>query len=684
MIKFIFSILRPNCTSSHKLIMKIRHLSLRTKLILSFIGVIFFGAILTMIFGSRLVRGAIIDEAQEKVKYDLSSAWMVFNEKLNHIGDIISFTAEREGIQDAIVNKKNNILLRYLSRVRMQRGLDVLTLTDSTGRVIVRTRNPEIKDDDQSQDEIIKKALDGGDFASPQIVTHEELIKEGRELADRAYMEFVPTPKASPRPEDKEINGMMLKAASSVEDDNGNLLGVLYGGILINRDFTIVDRVKELVYKDMKYKGREIGTATIFQHDLRISTNVRNENRQRAIGTRVSDEVNKAVLERGEAWIDRAFVVNDWYITAYEPIKNIDEKIIGILYVGMLERPYIDTTKRVIMAFAVIAILCVFLLLGILIFSTTRIIKPLQKMVLATQKIAKGDLTHKLHVKSKDEIGALAESFDKMTGELRMANQKLIEWGKTLEKKVDERTNEIREMQAHLIQQEKLASLGKLAAGVAHEINNPLGGILIYSHLVLEEMKKEDPHYDNLAKIVKETTRCKDIVKGLLQFARPNEPEAIQININATLDETLSLLESQSIFQNITIKKQFSGNLPPVVADSAQLQQVFMNIVLNGAEAMDGNGKFTIKTSLGGDKKNIHIEFADTGHGIKEEDKKGLFEPFFTTKEVGKGTGLGLAISYSIIQKHEGTIKVKSQVGKGSTFTVIIPVKREIEHDENG
>jgi len=637
-----------------------------------------------MIFGSRLVRGAIIDEAQEKVKYDLSSAWMVFNEKLNHIGDIISFTAEREGIQDAIVNKKNNILLRYLSRVRMQRGLDVLTLTDSTGRVIVRTRNPEIKDDDQSQDEIIKKALDGGDFASPQIVTHEELIKEGRELADRAYMEFVPTPKASPRPEDKEINGMMLKAASSVEDDNGNLLGVLYGGILINRDFTIVDRVKELVYKDMKYKGREIGTATIFQHDLRISTNVRNENRQRAIGTRVSDEVNKAVLERGEAWIDRAFVVNDWYITAYEPIKNIDEKIIGILYVGMLERPYIDTTKRVIMAFAVIAILCVFLLLGILIFSTTRIIKPLQKMVLATQKIAKGDLTHKLHVKSKDEIGALAESFDKMTGELRMANQKLIEWGKTLEKKVDERTNEIREMQAHLIQQEKLASLGKLAAGVAHEINNPLGGILIYSHLVLEEMKKEDPHYDNLAKIVKETTRCKDIVKGLLQFARPNEPEAIQININATLDETLSLLESQSIFQNITIKKQFSGNLPPVVADSAQLQQVFMNIVLNGAEAMDGNGKFTIKTSLGGDKKNIHIEFADTGHGIKEEDKKGLFEPFFTTKEVGKGTGLGLAISYSIIQKHEGTIKVKSQVGKGSTFTVIIPVKREIEHDENG
>lgn len=681
MIKFIFSILRLNYTSSNKSIMKIRPLSLRTKLILSFIGVIFFGAILTMVFGSRLVRGAIIDEAQEKVKYDLSSAWMVFNEKLNHIGDIISFTAERESIQDAIVYKDNNILLRYLSRVRIQRGLDVLTLTDSTGRVIVRTRNPEIKDDDQSQDEIIKKALDGGNFASPQIVTREELLKEGRELVDRAYMEFVPTPKALPIPEDKEVNGMMLKAASSVEDDNGNLLGVLYGGILINRDYTIVDRVKELVYKDMKYKGREIGTATIFQHDLRISTNVRNENRQRAIGTRVSDEVRKAVLERGEAWIDRAFVVNDWYITAYEPIKNIDKKIIGILYVGMLERPYIDTTKRVIMAFAVIAILCVFLLLVILIFSTTRIIKPLQKMVLATQKIAKGDLTHKLHVKSKDEIGALAESFDKMTKELKMANQKLIEWGKTLEKKVEERTNEIREMQTHLIQQEKLASLGKLAAGIAHEINNPLGGILIYGHLLLEEMKKEDPHYDNLAKIVKETTRCKDIVKGLLQFARPKEPDVTQIDVNATLDNALSLLESQAIFQNITIKRQYQDDLPPVVADRSQLQQVFINIILNAADAMNGKGTLTLKTAISEREPFINISISDTGHGIEKGDKSRLFEPFFTTKEVGAGTGLGLSICYSLIQKHKGTIKVESEVGKGSTFTVKLPLMKDIKNE---
>ena len=663
--------------------MKIRPLSLRTKLILSFIGVIFLGAILTMIFGSRLVRGTIIDEAQNKVKHDLSSAWMVFNNKLDDIGNIVSFSAEREGIKDFIAVKNYNLLFRYLNRVRLQRGLDVLTLTDNSGKVIVRTRNPEVVGDDQSQDEIVKEALAIGNFAFPSIISREELLKEGQDLADQAYIEFVPTPKAAVRPEEKEVNGMMLKAASSVVDEQGNLLGVLYGGILINRNFEIVDRVKELVYKDETYKGREIGTATIFQHDLRISTNVINQRGERAIGTRVSKEVNTAVLERGEAWIDRAFVVNDWYITAYEPIKNAHDRIIGILYVGMLERPYIDTTRRVIFGFAVIAVLCVLTLLIILYFSTTQTINPLQKMVVATQKIAQGDLTHKLEVKSRDEIGALAQSFNRMTDELRSANQKLIEWGKTLEKKVEERTEEIRKMQNHLVQQEKLASLGKLAAGIAHEINNPLGGILIYSHLLLEDMTEKNALYENLNKIVKETTRCKDIVKGLLQFARPKDPEMIRSDINEILEESLSLMESQALFQNINLKKKYSSDLPKIVADSAQLQQVFMNIILNAAEAMDGKGTLLIKTFLNEDEEHINIEFTDTGHGIKEEDKMRLFEPFFSTKIVGKGTGLGLAISYSIIQKHKGSIKVRSREEEGSTFTVILPVKRDPKHDKS-
>jgi two-component system NtrC family sensor kinase len=661
--------------------MKFPSLSLRTKLILSFLVVIIIGGVLTLSFGYRLVKNTIISQAQAKVRHDLASAWMVFNEKLNSVKEIVNLTAARESLHEALRNNQKDILLRYLSRVREDYGLDILTLTDKKGKVIIRTRNPDVVGDDQSQDEIIKRVLKEDLLAYPQIVPHEELLREGEDLAEQAYMEFIETLKAAPRPENKETSGLMLKAASSVVDENNTLLGILYGGILLNRNYEIVDRVKEIVYKEEKYKGREIGTATIFQHDLRISTNVKNARGERAIGTRVSKEVNQAVLEEGKAWIDRAFVVNDWYITAYEPIKNIEDDTIGILYVGMLEKPYIDTTNRVMSTFIFMALLFVVLLLVILYFSTTQIINPLQKMVVATKEIAKGDLSHRVEVQSMDEIGKLADSFNQMTENLKVANQKLIEWGRTLEKKVEERTKELTEIQDHLFQSEKLASLGKLAAGIAHEINNPLGGILIYSHLLLEDAPKKSPYHENLKKIVKETSRCKDIVKGLLEFARPKEPEASLININDIVENSLALMERQALFQNIKIKKSFTPNIPKIIADSAQLQQVFMNIILNAAEAMDENGTLTLNTSLDGDKKYIKVKFSDTGHGIKKEDKKRLFEPFFTTKEVGKGTGLGLAISYSIIQKHKGTIDVESRVGKGSTFTVKLPVKRKREND---
>ena len=636
---------------------------------------------MSLSFGSRLVKNTIIHQAQAKVEHDLAAAWMVFNEKLNDIKEIVSLTAAREGIQEDIKSKSLRILQKKLNRVREEYGLDILTLTDNKGKVIIRTRNPGVVGDDQSQDEIISLAPKKDVLAYPQIVPREELFKEGEGLAEQAYMEFIDTPKAAPRPENKETNGMMLKAAASVKDEEGKLLGILYGGILLNRSYEIVDRVKEIVYKGEIYKGREKGTATIFQHDLRISTNVKNEKGERAIGTRVSKEVSNAVLVEGKPWIDRAFVVNDWYITAYESIKNIDDKIIGILYVGMLEKPYIDTTNRVMSTFIIIAFLCVVFLLVILYFSTTRITNPLQKMVVATQIISKGDLAHRVKVNSRDEIGYLADSFNLMTANLETANEKLIEWGKTLEKKVEERTKELREMQSHLIQSEKLASLGKLAAGIAHEINNPLGGILIYSNLLLEDTDKNSPHYENLKKIVKETSRCKDIVKGLLEFARPKEPEASLIGVNKILESSLAIMEKQALFQNISIKKTFESDMPKIIADSAQLQQVFMNIILNAAEAMAGNGTLTLSTSLNPDNTYIEVKFSDTGHGIKEEDKKRLFEPFYSSKEVGKGTGLGLAISYSIIQQHNGTIEVKSQVGKGSTFTVKLPVIEEHDHD---
>ena len=229
---------------------------------------------------------------------------------------------------------------------------------------------------------------------------------------------------------------------------------------------------------------------------------------------------------------------------------------------------------------------------------------------------------------------------------------------------------ELEQAQTQLIRTEKLASIGQLAAGVAHEINNPLGTILIYSHLIQKSLEPDDPKREDIALVISEANRAKDIVQGLLSFAREKKLRASEVNVNDILEEVLSLVVNQSLFHNIKIKKSFDQGPQTIVADETQLKQVFLNIILNAAQAMEGNGKLTISTTF--DKKQIKIKIADTGPGIPPEVMGKLFSPFFTTKE--KGTGLGLAISYGIIERHQGKIDVETDLGKGSTFVITLPV----------
>lgn len=227
-----------------------------------------------------------------------------------------------------------------------------------------------------------------------------------------------------------------------------------------------------------------------------------------------------------------------------------------------------------------------------------------------------------------------------------------------------------------LVQSDKLASVGRLAAGVAHEINNPLGGITMYSHLALEDLTEDSPAFFNLQKIISQTERCKKIVKGLLDFSRQHEPEIKTINLNDIINEILSLVETQSLFQNIEVNKLLDESIPSIMGDRSQLQQVFMNLALNAAEAMEGGGKLTVESFLI-DDNSIEIKFTDTGCGIPPENMGKIFEPFFTTKSEINGTGLGLAVSHGIITKHQGTISVESKVGVGTTFKIKLPGKTQ-------
>ncbi len=237
----------------------------------------------------------------------------------------------------------------------------------------------------------------------------------------------------------------------------------------------------------------------------------------------------------------------------------------------------------------------------------------------------------------------------------------------------------LQETHLQLVSSEKMASLGKLAAGIAHEINNPLGGILIYSSLMMEDLPQEDPRRGDLVRIVQEAGRCKEIVKSLLEFARQSEPKMEPTDINRAINDGLFFLVNQALFHNIQIVKKLDPFLPFVQANAGQLKQVFMNIIVNAAEAMHGNGTLAITTSHAPDRKTVFVEFTDTGEGIPLENLTRIFDPFFTTKEVGKGTGLGLATSYGIVEDHGGKIGVKSQVGQGTTFTIELPVQQRTQ-----
>ncbi len=283
----------------------LNRLSLRTKIVSSFLFVVIVGGLLSSLIGTKLVADTIILQAHDKVKSDLSTAWLVYDQSLVHIRNVVQLTASGTAVLDDLENGRWRKLEDFFVKRRKEFGLDILTLTDSRGKVLLRTHSPFRLGDDQSSDPLVAKALKGDPVAATAIVTYEELQKEGSHLAERAFIRIVARPQAKGNREDRETSGMMLKAAVPIRDVSGRILGVLYGGTLLNHNYQIVDKVRGLLYGERRYKGKEMGTATIFLGGIRISTNVLNEKGERAVGTRVSEEVYDAVIRKGQRWVDR-------------------------------------------------------------------------------------------------------------------------------------------------------------------------------------------------------------------------------------------------------------------------------------------------------------------------------------------------------------------------------------------
>jgi two-component system NtrC family sensor kinase len=326
-------------------------ISIKTQIGLAFLAVACFIGVVTSIIVNSVITNQIISEAQERVKEDLNTARWVYDSKIRDIDRTIRWTSIRHVLKRGLKEKDVSSIKNELLGLMTEEGLNFLTLVDRKGTVIFRFHNPKASGDSLIHDSFVKVALGKKSISGTQVLSGDELLREGENLAQMAIITSVPTPKWKPTKKVEETSGMVLESAHPIIDFNNEVLGVLTGGILLNRNYEIVDRIKNIVFKDVKYKGKEIGTATIFLGDLRISTNVMDKEGNRAIGTRAMKEVQEQVLGKGVPWIHRAFVVDDWYITAYEPIRDIQDKIVGMLYVGMMESKYAVMKERLILLF---------------------------------------------------------------------------------------------------------------------------------------------------------------------------------------------------------------------------------------------------------------------------------------------------------------------------------------------
>jgi two-component system NtrC family sensor kinase len=357
-----------------------------------------------------------------------------------------------------------------------------------------------------------------------------------------------------------------------------------------------------------------------------------------------------------------------------------EKKVLGVLDVGLslaeADRAFADLRRRSLWAAALGLGL---LVAGTAFFTTRVVVRPVADLLEGTRRLAHGDLEHRLTVRRADEIGGLAGSFNAMTGSLARAQSELEQLNASLERQVAQRTAALEDAHRQVMQAEKLASLGRLSASIAHEINNPLTGILATAKLALRTLADEkDGDGDrgalrkSLGLVQRETERCTAIVRNLLDFARERPLSPRAVDLNQAVEEALSLVAHQLALKGVEVEKDLRV-LPLIPADFGQLRQCFVNVAINAADAMPGGGRLRVRTRDRPDMESVEAEFEDTGVGIAPADLGRVFDPFFSTKE--KGTGLGLSVVYGIVRRHGGDARAKSEPGRGTCITLRLPVK---------
>ncbi|CAL92690.1 cache domain-containing protein [Azoarcus olearius] len=645
-----------------------------------------------------------------KVSADLLTARQYFERVQQGVAGDLAAVASSHALALALQGQGPDSVEVLLDTSASRLGLDYLLFLDPQGRVTVPSAPLPSALAERGNWPAVRSALQGRAEHTLAVFPPEHLEALDPALRAHATLGLVPTQRAAPDPRPREERGLMVQVAVPVTDLGGRLLGVLEGGVMLNRNLGIVDRINAAVYQDSSLPLDSQGTATLFLDDIRIATNVRLFEGSRALGTRVSAAVRDKVLGRGETWLGSAFVVNADYISGYAPLFDGDGKAVGMLYVGFLQAPLQQA-----LYLALGGLFLVFLLLsGLGTLAAVRwarsIFQPIERMAAVMGRIESGEEQARVGaVVRDDELGGLARSFDRLLDLLAARRAELQRWGQELDSKVAARTAELeaanatlRRAHQQLVMNEKLTAIGELTAGVAHEINNPVAVIQGNLELVRELLGGDSaPVADELAQIDAQVGRIHGIVTKLLQFARPGDFAGYteQVDASGLVGDCLLLTRHNLSRGRIEVTTALDAR-GTVEINRGELQQVLINLIVNAMQAMPDGGRLRLSTAdideggedddaghgAGRNGKSEHrhgfagvcIRVEDTGCGIAADDLDRIFDPFFTTKKQ-EGTGLGLSISYAIVTRYGGHLNVDSQPGQGTRFTVCL--RREARFD---
>ncbi len=639
-------------------------------------------ALLPLLFILPLLLGATVmnwshrfDEALiAKVNGELTIAHQHLKGLLESRGTAIAALGQSAAYAQVQAGADPEALVAFLADERERLGLDFLYALDGEGQVVVSSP-PVTRGEGLADWPVAAAALEGRRETAIDIFAPADLSVFGSALAERARIDLVDTPAAVPTDRTDEGRGMIVHAAAPAPG------GALVGGLLLNRNLAFIDEINDLVYPAASLTEGSRGTATLFLDDVRVSTNVRLFEDVRALGTRVSAAVRSRVLGDGTVWLDRAFVVNDWYVSAYEPIIDSFGNRVGMLYVGFLEAPFAEARWRTVRQIGLGFIAMLLLAVPVLLRFARDIFAPLERMNATIGAVEGGDLgaRSRLNV-ADDEIARVAQHLDSLLDQLQERDRSLRDWANQLESRVAERTQDLEEANRQLdvttrqlIVSEKLAAIGEITAGVAHEINNPLAVIQGNLDVIEADLGPKAQGLKTELRLIHEQVQAIHVlVSKLLQFARPEEfaEDGSGHDPDAMIRDTLPLVQHLLARSDVRLTLDLAAG-GEVAMNESELRQVLVNLITNAVQAMPGGGDLAISSRREG--QDVRITVRDTGSGMAPDVLARVFDPFFTTKR-GAGTGLGLSISRRLVTRARGDLRAESVPGEGTEFEICLPL----------